>query len=468
MNRKSGDLTNKINRLIKQNYELKGLNETLTRQVRTLLDENDSLKRIIEDWENDKNLLTQNSSDAVSTRYRMATIMYADIQGFDKMSERTDSSELIDQLDHILDQFDKIIELHRIQKIKSIGHSLMCAGGIPLKNITNPIDVVLAAIKMQQILNSFDKINQQKVWEMRIGIHTGPVTALSNIKKNYTYELKGESVNITTRLEASSQLGNIIVSDLTMEMVKEFFNFEYWGKMPVKYKGDIEMYRITGIKEVYSVDKEGILTNKKFEVKYKLRQFTDLQEIILDKLEKELPSFLYYHNVRHTVDVVTEVELLGVAEGLNEEELLLIKTAALFHDAGHTIGYDNHEHHGTVLAKKMLPAFNYTHEEIEIICGIIMATKLPPKPKNLMEQIICDADLDYLGRTDFMPVSNTLFDELKEQNKISNINEWNKLQVKFITNHQYFTETARGKREVNKQKQIDRIKLLIDTDTNQQ
>lgn len=90
-----------------------------------------------------------------------------------------------------------------------------------------------------------------------------------------------------------------------------------------------------------------------------------------------------------------------------------------------------------------------------------MATKLPPNPKTLLEKIICDADLDYLGRADFIPVSNTLYEELKAQNKISDINEWNKLQVKFISNHQYFTETANRLREVNKQKQIERIKKLI-------
>ena len=84
-----------------------------------------------------------------------------------------------------------------------------------------------------------------------------------------------------------------------------------------------------------------------------------------------------------------------------------------------------------------------------------------PQPKDLLQNIICDADLDYLGRSDFIPVSNTLYDELKAQDKIGTLNEWNKLQVKFISMHQYFTKTANGLREVNKQKQIDRIKSLI-------
>jgi hypothetical protein len=87
---------------------------------------------------------------------------------------------------------------------------------------------------------------------------------------------------------------------------------------------------------------------------------------------------------------------------------------------------------------------------------------LPPKPKNLLEKIICDSDLDYLGRSDFIPVSNTLFKELKVRKKIDDINEWNKLQIKFISGHQYFTQTARSLREINKQKQIERIKQILE------
>ena len=105
--------------------------------------------------------------------------------------------------------------------------------------------------------------------------------------------------------------------------------------------------------------------------------------------------------------------------------------------------------------------FKATPEQIERICSIIMATKLPPKPKNLLENIICDSDLDYLGRSDFIPVSNTLYEELRAQNKMGSLNDWNKIQVKFISGHQYFTRTARSLREVNKQLQIERIQSLI-------
>ena len=170
---------------------------------------------------------------------------------------------------------------------------------------------------------------------------------------------------------------------------------------------------------------------------------------------------MYYHNVKHTVDVVTQAELIGWGEGVTDEEILLLKMAALFHDAGHIVNYDDHEFHATELVKEYLPGFHFKPNQIEEICRLIMATKLPPNPKDKLERIMCDSDLDYLGRSDFIPVSNTLYKELKEQNKINSLNDWNKLQLKFISQHQYFTETAKSLREVNKQKQIERIRNLI-------
>ncbi|WP_025006739.1 HD domain-containing protein [Marinilabilia salmonicolor] len=163
--------------------------------------------------------------------------------------------------------------------------------------------------------------------------------------------------------------------------------------------------------------------------------------------------------------MVTEVELIGWAEGLNEEEILLLKVAALFHDAGHIMDYKHHEHQGTLLAKQILPRYNFSQERINSICRLIMATKLPPNPQDKMEEVMCDSDLDYLGRTDFIPVSNTLYRELREREMIGSWQEWNEMQLRFIRNHQYFTKTAQNLREVNKQQQIERLKHLINNKT---
>ena len=399
-----------------------------------------------------------------SLKFNMATVLFADIHGFSNLVENMDSSAVMDELDEILYEFDSIVARYKIEKIKTIGDTYMCAGGIPVKNITNPIDVVMAAMEMRNFLQNFEIAKRgegNSIWDLKIGIHTGPVTANISGKKKVNYDIKGDTVNTASRVEAVSEKSTILISVMTYELVKEFFDYEYFGKLPVKYKGDLQMYRVKGLKPEFSVNDEGMVPNEAFRIKFGLIQFTDIQEIILDKLEKELPDYLYYHNVKHTVDVVTEVELIGWGEGCSDEEILLLKTAGLFHDAGHTVAYDNHEFYGTQLAREMLPKYNYSQPQIERICSIIMATKLPPKPSDLLENIICDSDLDYLGRSDFIPVSNTLYEELKAQNKIGSLNDWNKLQVKFISGHQYFTATARSLREVNKQMQIERIQSLI-------
>jgi hypothetical protein len=338
----------------------------------------------------------------------------------------------------------------------------MVVGGIPQKNITNPIEVLLAAIEMQYYFRDMQRTNAiSPLWRLRIGIHTGTVVADVSGKKRPHYEVKGETVNLAARIRQFCEDGNILISATTYELVKDLFHCEYYNKMPVKYQGEIPLYSVRSIKPDFSLQGKGIIPNKRFSIRFNLIQFTDLQEQILDKLEKELPPSLFYHNIKHTVDVVTQVELIGLGESVTDEELLLLKTAALFHDAGHTISYDNHEYFGCLVAREMLTEYCYTTAQIDTICDLIMSTKLPPKPANKLERIMCDADLDYLGRSDMIPVSNLLFMELKERSKIKSMKDWNSLQVKFISGHQYFTETARKLREVNKQLQIERIRNLI-------
>ncbi|MEA3317166.1 MAG: adenylate/guanylate cyclase domain-containing protein [Bacteroidota bacterium] len=453
--------------LIKENKDLSSQIKSLKDKNKELVSQNSKFDDIISSLPSD--FVPKGIKRTIKTqikRFNMATVLYADIQGFKKISKQSKSSDIIDELDKIFFQFDKITKKYKIQKIKTIGDAYMCAGGVPEKNITNPVDVVLAALEMQEYLNTLKKeyeAKNKKFWDLKLGIHTGAVTAKAHGKKKISYDLKGDTVHITTRMASASETGMINISIMTYELIKQYFNCEYNGEIPVKYKGNMEMYFMKRIKPAYSLNrKQGIKPNQIFTNKYLLRQFTDLQEIILDRLERELPSYLYYHNVKHSIDVINQAELIGYGEGVDDESILLLKTAALFHDAGHIIDYDEHEYHGTKLAKEYLPQYNYSEKQINTICEIIMATKLPPQPKTLLEKIICDSDLDYLGRSDFIPVSNTLYKELFEQNKIGSINDWNKLQIKFISAHQYFTKTAKNLREVNKQKQIERISMLIE------
>lgn len=397
-------------------------------------------------------------------RFKMATVMYVDMRGYKSNNNEPRTQSAVDELDQILIHFADIAEAHNLQIIKTIGDAFMCVGGIPHKNITNPVDVVLSAMEMVRYTKSLrDEIGEaNKFWELRIGIHTGSVIATTTGKKKFSYDIKGETVNIATRMAAAAEHDKINVSVYTYELVREYFVSDYNGVTPVKYHGDLEMYYIRRLRPALSVNKKiGEFPNEIFKLKYALRQFTDLQEVILDKLERELPKTLHYHNYKHTIDVVNQSELIGLGEGLDDSDILLLKTAALFHDSGLIKGFDNHEFYSTEIAREILPQWHYTEEQINKICEIIMATKLPPNPKNLLEKVICDADLDYLGRSDFIPVSNNLYEELRAQGKDIDINTWNKNQVKFLSSHQYFTNTAQKLREEAKELQIERLKKLI-------
>ena len=190
-------------------------------------------------------------------------------------------------------------------------------------------------------------------------------------------------------------------------------------------------------------------------------QFNKVKKFILDKLKKELPKNLTYHSLGHIKDVYQAAEHLAIAEKVKEEDLPLLLTAVLFHDSGFLTQQKEHERVGCDIARKHLPAYDYTEEQIEKICGMIMATQIPQTPHNKLEQIICDADLDYLGRDDFFTIGNKLFDELCMYGIISTELEWNKLQVRFLEKHKYFTPTAKKERKAKKSANLALIKSKI-------
>lgn len=179
---------------------------------------------------------------------------------------------------------------------------------------------------------------------------------------------------------------------------------------------------------------------------------------ILDRLGHQLDENLTYHSLSHTLDVLNITEELCLLEKISVYETMLLKTAALFHDSGFLINNKNHEELGCGIVREVLPRYDYTEIAIQKICDMIMATKIPQSPKNNLEKIICDADLDYLGRDDFYKIGNKLFQELKTYHVLSTETDWNQLQVKFIGAHHFFTTTNRTRREPKKQQHLKALK----------
>lgn len=184
---------------------------------------------------------------------------------------------------------------------------------------------------------------------------------------------------------------------------------------------------------------------------------------VLDQLHQHLSPTLYYHGLHHTRDVVAQAESLAQAVGITDpEQLTLLRTAAFYHDAGFLTVYQGHEAAGCELARIVLPEFDYTPAQVDTICELIMATKVPQSPGDSpLAQVLCDADLDYLGRPDFWPISNSLRDELLARNLVADEASWQRLQLSFLTQHQYWTPAAVARRESEKQARVAEVQALV-------
>jgi class 3 adenylate cyclase len=203
--------------------------------------------------------------------YQSASILFTDFKDFTKLAEQLTPEELVEELDYCFSSFDMIIEAHNLEKLKTIGDSYMCVGGIPTPNRTHAIDAVLAALQIQAFMGwrRQEKIqNNQPYWKIRIGIHSGPLLAGVIGKKKFTYDVWGDAVNIASRMESSSLPGASNISQSTFELVKDFFDCEYRGKIAVKNKGDVDMYFVNGIKKHLSFDPLGLLPNDDFNALY--------------------------------------------------------------------------------------------------------------------------------------------------------------------------------------------------------
>ena len=188
--------------------------------------------------------------------------------------------------------------------------------------------------------------------------------------------------------------------------------------------------------------------------------YSSAKSFIIKELEK-LSPFLTYHGKHHTLDVLNIAESLCVAESVPYYETVLIMTAALLHDCGFLRHYHDHERYSCEIAREVLPQFNYTEGDVEQICSMIMATKIPQTPHNYCSEILCDADLDYLGRNDFYDIGQSLFLEMKTMNLLETEEEWNEIQIRFLESHQFFSKTSRNARTAYKEEHLERLKKIM-------
>jgi class 3 adenylate cyclase len=197
--------------------------------------------------------------------YALATVLFTDFKGFTSVAEKMSPTELVEELDSCFAKFDEIITQFKLEKIKTIGDAYMCVGGIPAPNESNPIAAVLAGLSIQKFM--LDKRNEklaqgQDYWQCRLGINSGELIAGVIGRKKFAYDVWGDTVNTGSRMESSGEVGKVNISGKTYQLVKEYFEVEYRGKVDAKGKGEIDMYFVNRIKETYSADMDGLTANQ--------------------------------------------------------------------------------------------------------------------------------------------------------------------------------------------------------------
>ncbi len=187
---------------------------------------------------------------AEAKHFDEVTVMFTDFKNFTQIAEKLSPTELVTELDMIFAAFDNIINEHNLEKIKTIGDSYMCAGGLPVPGSTHAIDTVSAAIKIREFISQHIRKRTDEgkdPFEIRIGIHTGPVVAGIVGKIKFAYDIWGDTVNLASRMESSGEPGRINISGSTYELVKARFHCTHRGKIKAKNKGEVDMYFVEGL-----------------------------------------------------------------------------------------------------------------------------------------------------------------------------------------------------------------------------
>jgi len=376
-----------------------------------------------------------------------ATILFSDIRGFTSMSETMSPKEVVETLNEYFDLMIEIIFKYNGTLDKIIGDALMVIYGAPNATEQDTENAVLTAIEMQEKLIQFNQdriINLKQPIKIGIGINRGKVIS-GNIgsKQQMNFTVIGDSVNLASRLCSVADSDEIIVSDAVWKKVKHVKTYKSKKLNPVKVKGKVKPIEI-----------KEILYNRP-DFQYELA-FQKIEQFLLENLPKKYT----YHTIEHIRDVVKQTERIAKKEKVEKSVFQDIKLAAWLHDVGYIWEPTRHEARGAEYATSILTEMKFPKSKISLITGMIMATKLPQSPKNQLEQIICDADLDYLGRDDYAINSNNLLQEIELTKKLK-AKDWLQIQEKFLKAHGYFTLTSQKLRNKNKQQALLNIQQQL-------
>ncbi|MCE9597314.1 MAG: adenylate/guanylate cyclase domain-containing protein [Spirochaetia bacterium] len=253
---------------LKQDESLRKLLRGIRKDKRAIAEERAKSDRLL------LNILPETVAEELKRRgttepvsYAGATVLFTDFQGFTSIAERLKPQDLVAELDRCFSYFDSLMPRFHLEKLKTIGDSYMCVGGLPIPNQSHAIDAALAALEIQAFMNQMKSIKADQglpYWELRVGIHSGPLVAGVIGERKFAYDVWGDTVNTASRMESSGVTGRVNISRATFDLISAYFECEFRGRVQAKNKGDVEMYFINRIKPEFSRDSEGKIPNERF------------------------------------------------------------------------------------------------------------------------------------------------------------------------------------------------------------
>ena len=402
-------------------------------------------------------------------RVENGVILFTDFVNFSQKSTKIKPLQLLKKLEYYFTQFDEISGRYKLEKIKTIGDSYMVIGGVTEKNNEPAIRACLAALEIRDFIKnekSLAMAMKSDYWEIRIGIHMGPLVAGIIGTKKFSFDVWGDSVNIASRAEQNALPNSINVTDSIAKNIESYFEIHSRGKIEIsKRGGNVQMFFIDKIKNEYSLYKEGKIANGE------LRELCQMSNVdsehmrkdILNRLKSSLPDEIVYHDLAHTLNVEKSALRFAKLEGLDEEEKLILQTAVLYHDTGYIANHLDNEEFAINLAKVNLPRFGYSDLQIRQVISIIEATQHnAKKPETILQKIMRDADHDYFGRADYYAIAKKLRAELENYGQTMTNKEWVEYQINYLEEvHEFYTETAKNIRNYGKSIRIQELKKIL-------
>ena len=395
----------------------------------------------------------ENASVRHTRKFDFATVLFADIQGFTKIAEHMNPDQLVDELDRYFIYFDDLVDKYGVEKIKTIGDAYMCAGGVPDTDSANPIEVCLVGLEMIAYVQE-RRASKDGFWNIRVGINTGPVISaqLGHIKK--VFDIWGDSVNTASRMESSSEPGRVNVSGSTYQKIQDYFECEHRGRMPVKYKGEVDMYFVTRLKPEYCLPGSTCRPNALLMRKLQILKISDFEQHVADTAMRGAHA-----NVQRRMDMfLSRVRTLANMEGMKDDDVIVANVAAILCFVQEESIKDT-----TVLSRAstddLMRRLHLTQEQRDRIYRVVNHIAQYKMPEDIVEEVIYDSFNEVFGRKDIVAQLLRQYEDVSARGTSLTRSEWMSNKRRQLTDFAYYTDSAKKLCEVPKKRQIE----ILDT-----